>query len=119
MSEETPELPPITELTATRAHQLICADYLETMANLIRKGAVTGFEFMWNTQIEKPIGKYVGDSSMLIAPMESKIQNAIADYRAEQAKQISVTDLTEELKEHEPCQGKAAEECALCSTKLS
>lgn len=116
---ETPELPPIPELTAEHAHQFVCADYLESIARLIRRGAISGFDFAWNSSLEKPIGKFVGNCAMLIAPMETKIQQAIADYREEQSKQISVVDVTEQLKNHEPCDEESADDCAICNTKLS
>lgn len=92
-------IPPIAELTISEMKRLVCADYLDQIAKMIRKGTLIGFELMWNTEIEKPIGKFVAEAGLLIGPVEAKITEDLNAYRAEQAKKISVTDLSEELKD--------------------
>jgi len=107
---ETPELPPIPELTVGKAHRLICADYLRTMAKLIEQGAVEAFDFNWNTSFRKPIGKIVCSADFLTAPVESQFIANIAAYEAERAKKIPVVDITEDLKENHPDVVKKIEE---------
>lgn len=108
MSE--PEKIDVPELTVNQAHRMICADYLEAVANLIRKGSVTGFEFMWNTQLDKPIGKFVAEANVLVGPVEIQIREAITAYSAEQAKKISVTDLSGCLESEDEPKTDAPEE---------
>lgn len=98
MSDET-EVPSIESLTVRQMNLLVCADYLETIAKLIRKGSVTSLEFLWNSEIEKPVGKIVIDAGLLIGPTELKISRAITEYKSEQDKKISVEDLTSEAEE--------------------
>jgi hypothetical protein len=93
------DLPPIPDLTVNQAHRTICADYLRSVANMIERGQLTGFEFVWNTEIQKPIGKVLLTAETLVGPAESKILHAIADYRAEQERKIPVTDISDQLKE--------------------
>lgn len=117
---ESPEFPPIPELTVSQAHRIICADWLESVARMVRQGSVTAFDIAWNSDLEKPVGKFLGNASLLIGPIEPKLKAAVA---AERQRQIDATtqvvDFTEQLKDHEPCEGEAKEQCALCKTTYS
>ncbi len=116
-------LPPIPELTPIKANQLMCADYLRSIAGMIERGQILAFDLSWSTTIRKPLGKHVFDAEYLIAPVESKfLKEAIQMQKqeeAQQAKGISFEDVTEQLQDHEPCPDDEKDDCALCNTKCS
>lgn len=114
MSKKTnPELPAIPELTREQLNRLLCADYLEYCAKMIRKGSLTGFDIAWNTSYEKPVGKLEIVSFELTAPLEANILRQIEEAKAaaaeRAAKQIPVVDATE----HEKCTNEA---CVVCNS---
>lgn len=104
MSDEnaTPVLPPIPELTVGKAHRLICADYLRTLAKLIEQGGLEAFELAWNLSFRKPQGKVVTTADSLTGPVEAQFLANVRAYQEEQARKVPVIDLTEEMKENHP-----------------
>lgn len=98
-NDTDPELPAVPELTKDQLNRLVCADYLESLANMIRKGQVNGFDMGWDFTTEKPVGRVEIDSKVLIAPLEAKILQGVAKQYAEAAKKIPVVDATS----HEKC----------------
>jgi hypothetical protein len=102
-----------------RVNQLLCADYLRNIANLIEKGALSGFELTWGASLRKPQGRLVTAADFLICPMEVKFDQAVEDYKAEQERKNLVVDATEHFKDHTPCPAEVADQCHICSTKLS
>lgn len=95
-----PEDHPIPALSETQIHRLLAADYLETIANMIRKGTLAGFDIAWDERYEKPVGKIVMAAGAIIAPLEAQLRQQIAEEQAKAAQVIPVADFSEELKEH-------------------
>ncbi len=121
MSEETPKLPPIPELTVLRANQLMCADNLRAIAKLIEMGSVTAFDFAWSHDLRKPQGKLVVNSTFLIAPVEAQFMTDVAEYQKNQFEdKIQLQDLSAELAEkHPPCDEEDRDDCSVCTRKGS
>lgn len=95
-----PEDQPIPALSQTQLNRLLAADYLETLATLIRKGTVTGFDFGWDDRYEKPMGRVTMSANNIVAPLEVKIMRQIAEEQAKAEPPIEVHDLSEEVKDH-------------------
>lgn len=110
--DTNPELPAITELTKDQLNRLVCADYLEAIAGMIRKGNVNGFDLHWDLSTDKPIGEVGLDANYLIAPLEAKIAGAMRAYAQQQAqaeaRKIPVIDATG----HEKCENP---DCIACN----
>lgn len=98
---DTPELPPIPELTVNQAHKAICADYLRSIAKMIEQDKITAFEFMWNLEIQKPVGRVSLNAEVLVGPMETRVLAAIAQHRREQEAKIPVQDISKELQDRD------------------
>lgn len=113
------ELPPIEQLSVKQANRLVTADWLRSIAKLIQTGVIDSFECAWNFDLPKPIGRFTASCEMLSAPLEAKLHEAVAVYKKEHLAVIPVVDVTEQLKDHVPCEGDAKENCALCNTSLS
>ena len=96
-------LPEIPNLTKEQLNRLLTADYLDAIAKLIRRGAVTGFDFAWDERYEKPLGNVVMTSTELVAPLETKLLKDIQEAMSTQKEQIRFEDLTQTLREHGKC----------------
>ena len=94
-------LPPIEELTQDQVNKLVCADYIRTLADMIEKGALSAFDLQWSAKLSnKPVGRLVTDAAFIICDAEQELTEKIEKYKAEQAKKISVQDMTEVLKDN-------------------
>lgn len=109
------DLPEIPALSREQVHKLLCADYLENLAKLIRRGAVSGFDLIWHPGYEKPVGKLELDSFELVAPMEAKLINDIKAAHEAAARKIPVTDLTTQMEEHGHCERP---DCYACNNPV-
>lgn len=94
-----PTTVPIQDLTKPQLHRLLAADYLESIAGMIRNGSVQGFELAWDARYEKPVGAVTVDSHALKGPLELRIISQIQKAEAE-ATAIDVEDISERLKDH-------------------
>ena len=93
------------------ANQILCADYLRSIALLLEKGAIHSFDFIWTDNYHKPRGSVILDSQFLNSPME-------LSYLEELKKEtIPTTDLSDNYKDHKPCSAEYREKCWICSTK--
>lgn len=110
MSKPDPKSVAIPDLSQDQLHRLLAADYLESLAGLIRKGTITGFDFAWDQRFEKPVGKVVMSSLTLIAPLEAKLMQQMQEAEEAEAKKIQVEDLSEDLKDHR-CDDEACQVC--------
>jgi hypothetical protein len=102
-----PELPSIPSLSSDQLHRLLCADYLESIAKLIRQGRVTGFDLAWDMSAEEPVGKVVVESDTFVSPLKQRLLRDIAEAQAAAARQIQVIDATE----HQKCENPACVAC--------
>lgn len=109
-----PKIPPPNKAAEKNIRRLLCADYLETIATLIRKGAVTGFEFVWDEEMPKPAGSLEVVSDFLSTPLEIKLtEQAEAAKKAEAAKtKIELFDISDDVKKHEKCENPRCIACA-------
>jgi hypothetical protein len=105
-----PTMPDIPSLSKEQLNRLLAADYLVTIANLIRKGAVTGFDFAWDERYEKPQGHVVLSSLQLTAPLEAKLLADMANEKPPEPP-IIVEDATEAFKEHGKCENPRCMAC--------
>jgi hypothetical protein len=105
--KKTPELPAVPELTQEKLNVLLAADWLESLATLIRKGTVTSFQLAWDTRYGKPVGPILIESNLLRSPLELKLLSQLAEQDAK----IPYKDLTEDLKDHD-CDDK---NCPVCN----
>lgn len=112
MSKPDPKSVVIPDLSQDQLNRLLAADYLESMANLIRKGTVSGFDFAWDQRFEKPVGKVIMSSLQFVAPLEAKLLEQMREAEAEEANKIQVEDLSEDLKNHK-CDD---EDCQVCNS---
>lgn len=113
---------PIPELTVLKANQLMCADYLRTLAGMVERGQLQAFDVAWTDEIRKPLGKLVIGADVIIAPVEGKFLQQTLKLQQEQKEEstaISFEDITEQLKDHEPCPENERDHCAVCNTKCS
>lgn len=101
------ELPAIPDLTQDKLHRLMCADYLESVAGMIRRGQVNAFDLSWDLSTEQPVGRVEVDSSTLISPLKASLLQGIAQKRAEMAQRIPVVDATG----HERCENPSCMAC--------
>lgn len=120
MPEE--KMSPIPNLTVRKANQLICADYLRQIAKLVEQGSITAFSIDWASDKPKPKGKLAVEAEFLTGPTEAEYLRNVAEIEAEErekrAREIFV-DLSEDMKDHKPCNPDAAKDCAICSPDLS
>jgi hypothetical protein len=109
MSQKTnPKLPAIPDLSPDQLHRLLCADYLESIARLIRQGQVTGFDLAWDMSAEQPAGRVEVESDTFVSPLKQRLLRDIAEAQAAAAKQIQVIDATQ----HDKCDN---ENCVACN----
>lgn len=108
-------LPEIPQLTKEQLNRLLCADYLEHVAKLIRKGGLTGFDFAWTDKHEKPVGRLEVLSLELTAPLEARLLNEMEEARQEAARKIPVQDMTEAIQQHGKCQDPY---CVACNNPI-
>lgn len=110
--KNNPELPEIPSLSQEQLNRLLAADWLETVAKMMRKGAVTGFAIAWSEQYQKPVGKVEMSSIELTAPLESKLLRDIEEAKAVAARQVPYFDLSEDAKNHAKCENPT---CLVCN----
>lgn len=99
-NSKTPEMPNIPAPTKESFNRAICADYLEAIARLIRKGSVRGISFAWDDRIEKPIGTVNMSAEMLLGPMELELMQKASEMQAQEQTSIPVEDISEDIKDH-------------------
>jgi hypothetical protein len=110
---------PIRDWKRKEANRKVAADFLRSLATLIEKEAVTAFDLSWSDEVLKPKGICAMAASAMTNPLEAEFMAEVQKYRDELASKISVHDMIEDLKDHEPCSDEAKDSCMLCSTKLS
>lgn len=108
---DSPELPNIPDLSQEQLNRLLAADWLETIAKMMRKGAVTGFDIAWDERYQKPVGKVEMASFELTAPLEAKLMRDIQEAKASAERQVPYYDMTEEIKNHAKCENPACMAC--------
>lgn len=111
MSED----PDFTKMNAQEAFRLTCADYLRMLAGLIEKGSVTSFALTWTEDAPKPEGKLLTNALAFVSSAEATMLQQLQKER----ERIQVQDLTDALKNHEPCPKDKQAECPFCSVRLS
>jgi hypothetical protein len=109
------EIPDFTKLTPQQAHRITCADYLRMLAGLIENGAISAMELTWSDAFAKPTGNILTSALAFVAPLEAAMVQQVRKER----ERIQVEDLTEALKNHEPCPKDKQAECVFCSIRLS
>lgn len=110
-TKQTPELPAVPQLTQDKLNRLLCADWLESLATLIRKENVAGFNLAWDARYGKPVGPIQIESNLLKSPLELKLLSQIAEQEAKDKEIIPYQDLTEDLKDHH-CENP---NCVICN----
>jgi hypothetical protein len=109
MSEK--DLPAIPELTQAQLNRLLCADWLESIATLIRRGQVNGFNLAWDERVGKPEGPVQISANLLKSPLELKLLAQIAQEEQAPKPEIIYQDMTEKLKDHD-CKDP---QCIVCN----
>lgn len=104
------DMPEIPQLSEEQINRLITADWLESIAKLIRNGAATGFDIAWDTRYPKPLGSVVMSTEQLYGKTELKLRTAA--YVAPQNK-IPVQDVSDEIGDH-TCSSDA---CLVCRNR--
>ena len=110
MSEEKKPDPKTVEIPAAKKaiHRLLCADYLETIAVLVRNGSITEFDFVWDLDDPKPVGSIVAVSGFLHTPLEIKMveaqREADRERKAQESQKIQIFDIEKDVKNHEACE---------------
>jgi hypothetical protein len=107
MSKNNKELPSFTsipDLTQEKVNRLLTADYLEHLADLIRKDKVAGLDLAWSPQLQKPVGRVILVSAEITGPLQAKWEQEIADNLKAAQSVIPVQDLTQEIAEHGKCE---------------
>lgn len=111
-NRDLPSLPEIPNLTQDKINRLITADYLETLAEMIRKGDLEGFDLAWDARYQKPVGKVALLSSEIKGPLEQKWTAEILEQQKALEAQIQVYDAEEAVQTHGKCESEA---CMLCN----
>jgi hypothetical protein len=108
MSEEKKPDPKTVEIPTAKKviHRLLCADYLETIAVLVRNGMVTEFDFVWDLDDPKPVGSIVAVAGFLHTPLEIKMVEAQQEEnrKEQESQKIQVFDVEKDVKNHESCE---------------
>jgi hypothetical protein len=113
MSDQDPT-PEITQLTEEQVNRLVTADWLESVAKLIRSGAATGFDIAWDARYPKPLGNVVMSTEQLYGATEMKLLSArYAAKQQELATKIPVQDISDDIGDHK-CD---SEQCLVCRNR--
>jgi hypothetical protein len=97
MSDTPPEISPLTE---EQVNRLIAADWLESIAKLIRSGSVTGIDIAWDTRYHKPLGNVIMSTEKLYGPVELKLLAAGPAPKQELVTKIPVQDVSQDIGDH-------------------
>ncbi len=91
---------PGSDISRKQLSRLLAADYLISIADEIRKGVISGFDFAWDERYEKPIGTILMSATSISSPLERKILRQVEDLERQAAKKIYVEDISEKVKGH-------------------